>query len=442
MRNPGIVVCSRLDSERLPNKVARKLNGVPILVHLLRQLLKAEIQIVVAVPYTQLSTYKELIAPFPELIGVFLFGSEFVKDPLARTEQVRASFGFSHVIRVTHDKIFVDMEAMKEVIADSALAKADYIHSPYLTPGTGFEVLSAKCLVRACNEFRDVEHLTYAARLVSEKTLQYRPKRTPERLAFPHNLLIDFPEDIKLMEVLLSQLGNYSDLEEVVKYLTEHSELGLINEPPLVTVYTCAFNAEKFLHEAMESVILQDGFRSSMEYILIDDHSTDKTCELMAKFAISRPNVKWYRNEENIGLASSSNFALKRARGQYLIRLDADDCFTCASGILDMVHQAKKTNQEIVYPDNWFGSRDKIQKGNEQHHVGGALFDRKALNFVRFTDHLRHYEGLDLFTRAKNQLRIGYYDEPIFFYTQHAKSMSKNNLEERAKIKAEIEAGA
>jgi spore coat polysaccharide biosynthesis protein SpsF (cytidylyltransferase family) len=437
MRNPGIVVCSRLDSERLPNKVTRKLNGIPILVHLLRQLIKADMQVVVAVPFTQLQTYKELIAPFPELAGVFLFGSEFVKDPLARTQQVREAFNFSHVFRVTHDKIFVDIEAMKEVRKDSKLAKADYVYSPHLTPGTGFEVLSAKCLMKACDEFKDVEHLTYAARLVSEKTLMYRPARPIQ----PYNLLIDFPEDMKLMEVLLSQVGNDSNLEEVFEYLSNHSELAMINEPPLVTVYTCAFNAEKFLEEAMESVLLQSNFRE-MEYILIDDHSTDRTTELMARFAINRPNVTWYRNEKNIGLASSSNFALKRARGKYLVRLDADDCFTDPRSIMGMVEQAEKTNQEIIYPDNFFGSRDTIQKGKERHHVGGSLFDRKALNFVKFTDHLRHYEGLDLFVRARNHLRIGYYDKPVFFYTQHASSMSKNNLEERAKIKAQIEAGA
>lgn len=437
MQNPGIVVCSRLDSERIPGKVLRKLNGIPIIVHLLRQLVKAGPKVFVAVPLDQTPKYLEVIRQFDELDGVVVVGSDFEKDPLARTYQVCQSFRLSHVFRVTHDKIFVDIESMQAILGNKICASVEYVYSSDFTPGTGFEVLSAKCLEKATNKFKDVEHITYAARLVADSTLDYRTGHSLSRLQFQGNLLIDFPEDLKLMEVVLSRLGNESSLNEVVSYLIANPKIASINRQPLVSIYTCAFNAEKYLNQTIDSVLEISVFANS-EYILVDDHSSDRTCEIMAERAFNNPNISWYRNEKNIGLASSSNFALRRARGKYIIRLDADDYFDNFHGVRDMVRQAERAGQEIVYPDNWFGSWDKVQKGKEKHHVGGALFDRKALNFIRFTDNLRHYEGLDLFVRARDQLKIGYFEKPVFFYRQHDESMSKNNLELRDQIKAEI----
>ncbi len=51
---------------------------------------------------------------------------------------------------------------------------------------------------------------------------------------------------------------------------------------------------------------------------------------------------------------------------------------------------------------------------------------------------MRGYEGLDLFLRAKDALNIGYYKQPVFFYTQRNGSMSKSNVKIRAKIRKDI----
>ncbi|MBK8260101.1 MAG: glycosyltransferase family 2 protein [Nannocystis sp.] len=85
-------------------------------------------------------------------------------------------------------------------------------------------------------------------------------------------------------------------------------------------------NGERFIHRALNSVAHQGNFKE-MELIIVDDPSTDKTLEIVAKFAPGKPNVSWHRNVVNKGLASSSNVALSKARGRYILRLDADDFF-------------------------------------------------------------------------------------------------------------------
>lgn len=440
--NVGIILCSRLDSERIPGKVLRKINGVSVLKHLLGQLTGAGINIFLAVPKRQFSQYNtELSAQmvnYKNDINITLHLSDYDSDPLARMNKVATKYKLDTIIRVTHDKIFVDIEQIPSALEVFEKSKADYLYFPDMIPGTGFEIFSSNCIAEAAARFKNVEHISYAARLVSKNTIRLNTSRAAPNI--PINLLIDFPEDIQLHELIFSQLGNDATLSQVIKFFNTASHLSRVNEPPLVTIYTCAHNAEKFIEKAMDSVEKQSIF-SNAEYILIDDHSTDKTCRHMAEFAMCRQNVKWLRNEKNIGLASSSNLALKMARGKYIIRLDADDFFTGQTSIAEMIDFSKKTGIEALYPDNHFGKFNKIQKGKDCHHVGGALFDKRAINFVKFTDGLRGYEGLDLFTRAKDKLKIGYFEKPIFFYLQHSTSMSKINSEERAEIKRRIEEG-
>lgn len=427
---PGIIICSRLDSERIPNKVLKKLNGVTIIEHLINQLKPLGVPIVVAIPAKQREAYSAAI----KHTGVKIYVSQHSEDPLARMTQVQKEYEFTHVVRVTHDKIFVDTEILKNAlaIAQHSVEKPDYIYSDYLTPGTGFEVISAKCLQEAASKHVFVEHITYAVRLYSKLSLNLITKK------HPFNLLIDFPEDLKLMEVIFATLGSNITLKDVVKYLSENDELKEINRTPILTIYTCAYNAEKFIDECMESANLE--LNSRFEYIIVDDHSTDRTYEKIARFTIekNRKNIHWFRNEKNLGLASSSNFALSRARGEFIVRLDADDKFCGMDKLWKMIDYAKQNGTEALYPDNYFGSFDKIQKGNEKHHVGGTLFQKKALNFLKFTEGLRNHDSLDLFVRAKDKLKIGYFESPTFFYTQREDSMSKTNLKERAKIEAEI----
>jgi glycosyltransferase involved in cell wall biosynthesis len=176
-----------------------------------------------------------------------------------------------------------------------------------------------------------------------------------------------------------------------------------------------------------------------MEYIIVDDFSNDKTTEKIATFALQNPNTKWVRNQSNLGLASSSNIALKMARGKYIMRIDADDFFVTSNSCQEMLIAIHEGNLEAVYPNNYFGDYEQIQKGREEHHVGGAIFDKRAINYIKFSDGLRGYEGLDFFTRAQDKLKIGYLNRAIFFYTQRVDSMSKTNLEMRAQIKRRIE---
>ena len=106
-----------------------------------------------------------------------------------------------------------------------------------------------------------------------------------------------------------------------------------------------------------------------------------------------------------------------------------------------MLAEIKEAKKDVLYPHNYYGKKKTIQNGRA-HHVGGALFCKSAVNHIKFTEKLRGYEGLDFFLRAREQLNVGYFGKPVFFYRQHSGSMSKTNLKMREDIKRGIENSA
>ena len=95
------------------------------------------------------------------------------------------------------------------------------------------------------------------------------------------------------------------------------------HEAVKVTVYIVSHNYARFLREAIESVFRQSF--ADWELILIDDNSTDNTLDIMECYA-RMPRVRLLHGQGN-GLAKAANLAVSAARGEYLIRLDADDVF-------------------------------------------------------------------------------------------------------------------
>jgi len=99
-----------------------------------------------------------------------------------------------------------------------------------------------------------------------------------------------------------------------------------VTQPPRVSIVTCFLNAERFLSEAVESVLGQT--IRDWELLLIDDGSTDRSTEIAQRFAHDLPDrVRYFEHpsHKNRGLAASRNLGVARARGQLLAVLDSDD---------------------------------------------------------------------------------------------------------------------
>ena len=98
-------------------------------------------------------------------------------------------------------------------------------------------------------------------------------------------------------------------------------------QEPMISVVMPVYNAEKYVALAVESILKQT--YTNFEFIIVDDCSTDKSYQILQKYANQDTRIFLYRNSQNIKLASSLNFAIKQAIGKYIVRMDHDDVATC-----------------------------------------------------------------------------------------------------------------
>jgi hypothetical protein len=91
---------------------------------------------------------------------------------------------------------------------------------------------------------------------------------------------------------------------------------------PIVSVVMSVFNGERFLREAVES-ILQQSFRE-FEFIIVDDGSSDQSAPILDSYQTNDARVKVYRKEHS-GLVESLNHGCSLAQSKYIARMDADD---------------------------------------------------------------------------------------------------------------------
>ncbi|HTK46403.1 MAG TPA: glycosyltransferase [Gemmatimonadaceae bacterium] len=91
--------------------------------------------------------------------------------------------------------------------------------------------------------------------------------------------------------------------------------------PPRVSVVMAVHDGERFVGEAVDSVLAQS-FRD-LELIVVDDGSRDRSAEIVR--ARVDPRIRLLTNDRNFGLAASLNRGIAAARGEFIARLDADD---------------------------------------------------------------------------------------------------------------------
>lgn len=93
--------------------------------------------------------------------------------------------------------------------------------------------------------------------------------------------------------------------------------------PPLVSVLMTAYNREKYIGEAIESVLASS--YSNFEFIIVDDCSSDNTVAIARKYEASNRRIKVYCNASNLGQFGNRNKAASYAKGEFLKYVDSDD---------------------------------------------------------------------------------------------------------------------
>lgn len=89
---------------------------------------------------------------------------------------------------------------------------------------------------------------------------------------------------------------------------------------PLVSIITPSYNKGEFIEETIQSVLSQT--YHNIEYIIIDGKSTDNTEQILKKY----PGINWI-SEPDKGQTDAINKGMRRAKGEILAYLNADDTY-------------------------------------------------------------------------------------------------------------------
>ena len=116
---------------------------------------------------------------------------------------------------------------------------------------------------------------------------------------------------------------------------------------PLITVLMATYNVEKYVVEAVESVLAQT-FKD-FEFIVVDDGSQDRTLEFLGHFSDVRMRVI---STENGGLTAALNAGLQVARGKYIARMDSDD--VCHPSRLESQLRDIASDDSLAMAGSWY----------------------------------------------------------------------------------------
>ena len=92
---------------------------------------------------------------------------------------------------------------------------------------------------------------------------------------------------------------------------------------PKISIVTPAYNCEKYLEEAVNSVLAQSF--EDWELLIIDDCSKDATWLRMQTLAKKDDRIRIFQNRHNSGSAATRNNGIRQAKGEWIAFLDSDD---------------------------------------------------------------------------------------------------------------------
>ena len=207
-----------------------------------------------------------------------------------------------------------------------------------------------------------------------------------------------------------------------------------------VSVIVPTYNAEKYLSRSIDSIINQS--YDNLEIIIIDDASTDKSKDIIKKYASVDNRIRTFYSEINQGVSRSRNIGLKSFSGDYVVFLDADD-FITKDAIKIMVEASEKYNGDVIdsyhliiyknkkktsyFTENKvpkeimvMGSLDSnIEVLTKSTYITGKLIKKDLLKDLYFDEDLRRYE--DLVFEHELKLRLNnmvFLDKVIYYYYQ------------------------
>jgi glycosyltransferase involved in cell wall biosynthesis len=230
--------------------------------------------------------------------------------------------------------------------------------------------------------------------------------------------------------------------------------------PPLISVCMPVYNAERYVAEAVESILGQT--LEDFELVIIDDGSTDGSLGILQGYAERDPRIR-LTSRPNKGLSATLRELVEQARGEWIARMDADDialpqrlerqaaylrehpdCVIVgtAAQVIDpdgdpVCIWFQDTGHELLDAHNLLGNR-----GTSLCHPSVMMRRGDVLAVGNYSEQYRIGEDLDLLLKLGERGCLANLPEPLLKYRAHASSFTRTRSDEAYRDLARVVADA
>jgi GT2 family glycosyltransferase len=207
------------------------------------------------------------------------------------------------------------------------------------------------------------------------------------------------------------------------------------------------YNGAEFIAEAIQSVLTQSF--TDFELLVVDDHSSDNTLDIVRSFADSRLSI--HQNEKRLGIPRNWNHCLALAQGEYVCLFHQDDVMMpenlerkikilAADVSINFVHSAAEIRLENSAPvalDNW------IEDAQQDFVADGSIYFRKLffhgnlvcaptvvtrrqqlLELGGFDEELGYTPDYEMWLKMCVTGRVAFFSQPLLRYRWHGTNAS------------------
>ncbi len=211
---------------------------------------------------------------------------------------------------------------------------------------------------------------------------------------------------------------------------------------PKVSVIVPAYNAEKFIGDAVASILKQDFY--DFELLVIDDFSSDSTAEIVQKLQKSDSRIRLIRNTRNLGVGGTRAVGVDNARGEFIAWMDADDVseprrLSSQIAVLEKDVEIGVVGGFIQFFEN--GELGKIRRyATDDESLRSRIFRQNPVAFPAATfrssvyevignfENLRQCEDLEILLRVGTRFKFANVNEVLVRYRTVESSLTITNL--------------
>lgn len=189
------------------------------------------------------------------------------------------------------------------------------------------------------------------------------------------------------------------------------------------SIIMAVYNVEEYIEEAIQSILKQDiGFEESVQLILVDDGSKDKSGEVCQQYAERYPENIVYIKQENGGVSKARNKGMEYVQGKYMNFLDSDDLLDLdvLGRVYDLFEEAYNYIDVVSVPIYFF---EGLTGG---HQLNYKYKKTRQVNLVRDYNHIQLSSSAAF---VKSEFKARYQFDPNMKYAEDALFINKILLE-------------